>query len=159
MKGLAISQSILEELRTHARECDPYECCGLLAGQHGRADTHYRITNTVAKNDQASKVFSEAKVKDLNGLSEHNKAEVAYFMDPKELAQAFKDMRSRHLDLLGIYHSHTHSPAYPSETDVGLAYYPDAAYVIISLENKRHPTIRAFTIRDKQVHPLPITSL
>ena len=157
--ALSIPQSILDEIVAHAKECAPYECCGLLAGPTGQVKRHYRITNTVAKDEQAIKVFSEANVKHLKGLSEHTKAEVAYFMDPHEMLQAFKDMRTRNLDLLVIYHSHTHSPAYPSETDVGLAYYPEAAYLIVSLENKHDPTIKAYTIQDKQVRPLSITSL
>jgi proteasome lid subunit RPN8/RPN11 len=138
----------------HARELDPYECCGLLAGKDGTVARLYRITNTVAKDVQAIRVFDEAAVKRLGHLSETTRAEVAYFMDPKEMLGAFKDMRERQLDLVVIYHSHTHSPAYPSATDVGLAYYPDAAYVIVSLEDKTKPDIRAYWIKDRQVTPL-----
>ena len=72
-------------------------------------------------------------------------------MDTKELFLAFKDMRKNGLELTVAYHSHTHSPAYPSATDVGLAYYPDAAYLIISLENKATPDLRAYWIKDRQV--------
>jgi len=74
-------------------------------------------------------------------------------MDPKEMLAAFKDMRERQFDLVAIYHSHTHSPAYPSATDIGLAYYPEAAYLIISLEEKTKPDIRAYWIRDRRVIP------
>jgi [CysO sulfur-carrier protein]-S-L-cysteine hydrolase len=135
----------------HARSLDPFECCGLLAGKDGTISLHYRITNTVAKDNQAIQVFDQANVKQLGHLSERTRAEVAYFMDPKEMLGAFKDMRRRELDLLVIYHSHTHSPAYPSATDVGLAYYPDAVYVIVSLETKEKPDIRAYWIKDGQV--------
>ena len=137
----------------HARELDPYECCGLLAGKDGAVTDHYRITNTVAKDAQAVEVFEAAEVKQLKHLSEEGRAEVAYFMDPKEMLSAFKDMRTRGLDLAVIYHSHTHSPAYPSLTDIGLAYYPDAAYVIISLADKTKPDIKAYWIKDHQVTP------
>lgn len=135
----------------HARELDPFECCGLLAGTSGTVTRQYRITNTVAKDTQAMEVFAAARVKPLEHLSERTRAEVAYFMDPTEMLAAFKDMRDRQLDLAAIYHSHTRSPAYPSTTDVGLAYYPDAAYLIISLEDKLKPDIRAYWIRDRQV--------
>ncbi|MGH7228978.1 MAG: Mov34/MPN/PAD-1 family protein, partial [Nitrospiraceae bacterium] len=54
-------------------------------------------------------------------------------------------------DLAAIYHSHTHSRAYPSATDIGLAYYPEAAYIIISLEEKSKPDIQAYWIKDRQV--------
>jgi proteasome lid subunit RPN8/RPN11 len=74
-------------------------------------------------------------------------------MDPKEMLAAFKDMRTRRIELAVIYHSHTHSPAYPSTTDVGLAYYPDAMYIIISLEDKHCLDIRAYWIRDRSIMP------
>lgn len=135
----------------HARNLDPFECCGLLAGTNGAVSRHYRITNTVAKDARAVEVFDGADVKQLGRLSDATKAEVAYFMDPKEMLAAFKDMRQRDLELAVIYHSHTHSPAYPSMTDVGLAYYPDAAYLIISLENKSTPDLRAYWIKDRRV--------
>ncbi len=153
MSALAIPRQILDDLVAHARELDPFECCGLLAGKDGAVTRQYRITNTVAKDAQAVRVFDEANVKQLGHLTDTAKAEVAYFMDPKEMLAAFKDMRDRQLDLTVIYHSHPHSPAYPSMTDVGLAYYPDAAYVIVSLENKSRPDIRAYWIKNRQVSP------
>ena len=151
MSVLKIPRKILDEMIAHARELDPYECCGLLAGSNGAVARHYRITNTVAKDARAVEVFDGADVKQLGRLPDAAKAEVAYFMDPKEMLAAFKDMRQRNLDLTVIYHSHTHSPAYPSATDVGLAYYPDAAYLIISLERKSAPDLRAYWIKDRLV--------
>jgi len=151
MTVLKIPQQILDEMIAHAREPDPHECCGLLAGTNGAVSRHYRITNTVAKDARAVEVFEGADVKQLAHLSDQTKAEVAYFMDPREMLAAFKDMRQRNLDLAVIYHSHTHSAAYPSATDVGLAYYPDAAYLIISLEHKAAPDLRAYWIKDRQV--------
>ena len=159
VNGLKIPQQILSEMVAHAKERAPYECCGLLAGTNNQVDRHYRITNRVAEDDKAIKVFSEANVKHLKGLSDDTKAEVAYFMDPKEMLQAFKDMRAHDRELLVIYHSHTHSPAYPSETDVGLAYYPEVAYLIISLANAQDPDIKAFHIRDNQILPLSVIPL
>jgi [CysO sulfur-carrier protein]-S-L-cysteine hydrolase len=146
--ALKIPQSILHEMVAHARELDPFECCGLLAGTDGTVTHHYRIRNTVATDAQAVEVFEQANVKQLDHLSEKTRAEVAYFMEPREMLAAFKDMRERKIELVVIYHSHTHSPAYPSTTDVGLAYYPDAVYVIISLQDKVRPDIRAYWIKD-----------
>ena len=137
----------------HARDLDPFECCGLLAGANGTVTQHYRVTNTIAKDAQAVHVFDQANVKSLGHLSEQTRAEVAYFMEPKEMLAAFKDMRQRRIELAVIYHSHTHSPAYPSETDVGLAYYPDAVYIIISLEDKVKPDIRAYWINNRHITP------
>lgn len=137
----------------HARELDPYECCGLLAGKNGVVSHQYRITNTVAKDTTALQVFEGAQVKRLGDLVDTTRAEVAYFMDPKEMLAAFKDMRERQLEITVIYHSHPRSPAIPSSTDIGLAYYPDVAYLIISLEHKSRPDIRAYWIQDRQVIP------
>jgi proteasome lid subunit RPN8/RPN11 len=55
------------------------------------------------------------------------------------------------LDLVGIFHSHVATEAYPSRTDVELAAYPDAAYLILSLADQDAPVLRAFSIRDGQV--------
>jgi proteasome lid subunit RPN8/RPN11 len=54
-------------------------------------------------------------------------------------------------DLVGIYHSHTHTEAYPSKTDVELAFYPEALYFIVSLQDRQAPVIRAFRISDGQI--------
>jgi len=151
---LKIPRQILDEMIAHARALDPYECCGLLAGTDGTVSQHYRIANTVAKDAQAVEVFDAANVKQLAEMSEQKKAEVAYFMDPKEMLAAFKDMRERDIELTVIYHSHTHSPAYPSMTDIGLALYPDAAYLIISLEHKAQPDLQAYHIKDRRVTPI-----
>jgi len=156
---LKIPRTILDDMVAHARELDPFECCGLLAGRNGAVVHHYRITNTVANDVRAAQVLDEAHVKGLRHLPETTRAEVAYFMDPKEMLAAFKDMRQRQLDLIVIYHSHTASPAYPSTTDIGLAYYPEAAYMIISLEQKSKPDIRAYWIRDRQVVPAEFHSI
>ena len=153
MSSLTIPQHLVDGMIAHARELDPFECCGLLAGQEGVVLSQYRIANTVANDQHAVRVFAEANVKQLGRLAETARAEVAYFMDPKELLAAFKDMRTRGLELTVIYHSHTHSPAYPSQTDIGLAYYSDAAYLILSLADKAHPDLQAYWIKDSQVLP------
>ncbi|MBI2246320.1 MAG: M67 family metallopeptidase, partial [Armatimonadetes bacterium] len=73
-----------------------------------------------------------------------------YMMDPKEQLVAFKEMEAAGLDLLGIYHSHTHTAAYPSRTDVAKAYYPDAIYVIISLMDQQ-PAIKGYKITESKI--------
>lgn len=153
MSSLTIPQHILDDMVAHARELDPYECCGLLAGKNGAASHQYRITNTVANDTTALQVFEGAQVKRLGDLVDTTRAEVAFFMDPKEMLAALKDMRERQLEITVIYHSHPCSPAFPSSTDIGLAYYPDVAYLIISLEHKSRPDIRAYWIRDREVIP------
>jgi proteasome lid subunit RPN8/RPN11 len=60
------------------------------------------------------------------------------------------DIEAAELDLGAIYHSHTRTEPYPSQTDVNLAFYPDALYIIVGLA-QAEPDVRAFTIRDGQV--------
>ena len=110
----------------------PMECCGIMAG-------------TIAGQN--------ACVTHIYPVRNEDQSIVSYFMDPKELLWVHKNMRANKLDLLVIYHSHTHTQAYPSATDVRLAFYPDAYYMIISLETENHPDIKAFRIVDGNIDP------
>lgn len=111
------------DLIEHARSDFPYEVCGLLAGVNGRLTKHYRIPNAAR-----SMTF--------------------YNMDPKGMLVAMNEMDDNEWDLLGIYHSHTHTEAYPSPTDVELAFYADAVYLIVSLQDEDQPHVRAYDIVD-----------
>jgi proteasome lid subunit RPN8/RPN11 len=114
------------ELIAHARSDFPYEVCGLLAGVDGQLTRHYSIPNAAR-----SMTF--------------------YNMEPKALLAAMNDIDDNDWDLAGIYHSHTHTEAYPSATDVELAFYADAVYLIVSLQDQDHPVVRAFDIVDGQI--------
>jgi proteasome lid subunit RPN8/RPN11 len=74
-----------------------------------------------------------------------------YNMEPKALLAAMNDIDDNEWDLVGIYHSHTHTEAYPSATDVELAFYADSVYLIVSLQDRERPEIRAFDIVDGEV--------
>lgn len=104
----------------------PAECCGLIGGtDEGRTQSIYRLAN-VATN-----------------------AEVAYEAAPEELFAAQRQMRQRGESLLAIYHSHPRATQpTPSETDVRLAYYPDATYLIIGLAGTQ-PMVNAFRISEQ----------
>ena len=130
---LHIPQSIIDEMTAHARSLDPVECCGIMAGTTSGEDAHVTHIYPI-KNGDASNV--------------------SYFMEPKELLWVHKNMRSNKLDLLVIYHSHTHTQAYPSATDVRLAFYPEAHYMIISLEVKDQPDIKTFQIVKGKIDPI-----
>lgn len=123
---IELSREQAAALIAHAREEFPNECCGLLAGRNGRVERLYRGTNV-----------------------EHSP--FTYLMDPKEQLAAFKDMEAAERDLLAIYHSHTHTAAYPSKTDVAKAYYPDALHVIVSLADRDAPEVRAFRIVNGEI--------
>ena len=116
-----LDEKFAREMIAHAQREAPNECCGLLAGAKGRVEAVFPAKNA------------------LN-------SPVRYSLDPKELYRLLKTIDERGWDLLGIYHSHTHSQAYPSATDVKLAYYPEALYLIISLQDPGGPLVRAFRI-------------
>lgn len=124
---LTLGKIHADELIAHAREDSPNECCGLIGGtENGVARTVYRLRN-VASN-----------------------ALVTYEAAPEDLFTAQRTMRERGEHLLAIYHSHPRaSDPYPSETDVRLAYYPTAVYLIVGLGNKE-PCVKAFRISEKE---------
>lgn len=117
----------LEEIFAYAKEAAPAECCGLIGGTgDGTAKSIYSLRNVAA-----DKIIS-------------------YEAAPEDLFAAQRQMRERGEELLAIYHSHPRSaePA-PSETDVRLAYYPQAVYFIVGLAGPQ-PVIRAFRISERE---------
>lgn len=122
---LTIKKTVFDEIIGHASVNPSAEVCGLLGGTSGRVEKIYKMTNTSDTPD------------------------LCYFMDPKEQLKAMKSMREIQMQMVAIYHSHTHSEAYPSAKDVSLAYYTDTYYIIVSLTNK--PNVRAFKIVDGNI--------
>ncbi len=119
--------SYLREIVNHANEDKPNEVCGLIAGKDGHATKLYRTKNS-----------------DPN-------PRVRYNVEPLELLNALREMDRMGWGMMGIYHSHPATDAYPSGTDIGLAYYPEAVYIIVSLAGSEGPVARAFRIVDGQV--------
>ena len=122
---MKIPQAIYDELLEHARVDAPNECCGMIGGRDGTATTVYRATNAEG-------------------------SPLRYNLDPQDQFRIMSEMEERGEDLAGIYHSHTRSPAYPSQTDINLAAYPDAVYLIVSLA-EGETQLRGFWIRDGEV--------
>ena len=104
----------------------PNESCGLIAAEAGSPVKVFPMTNADA-------------------------SPVTYRLDGKEQLHVFDRMDERGWELWAIYHSHTHSEAYPSETDIRLAFYPDARYLLLSLADREHPVLRSFWITDGEV--------
>jgi proteasome lid subunit RPN8/RPN11 len=135
---LQIPKAIIDEMIAHAETEAPNECCGLLSGEKNVVSQLYKIGNLPAE---------DPTVADLKVTPDRR---FRYVMDPREQLRAFKEIRKNATELLAIYHSHPHSPAYPSSTDVRLAFYTDVFYVIISLE-KEQPAVRAYRIIDQVI--------
>ncbi|HUS13276.1 MAG TPA: M67 family metallopeptidase [Pyrinomonadaceae bacterium] len=117
----------MERIFAYAREADPAECCGLIGGtEDGRAKSVYSLRNVAANRN------------------------VSYEAAPEDLFAAQRQMRERGEELLAIYHSHPRSAEpTPSETDVRLAYYPQAIYFIVGLAGPQ-PIVRAFSVFERE---------
>lgn len=129
---MRLPRHLFEGMLAHAREEAPNECCGILGGKDGEASTLYRATNAEA-------------------------SPLRYTLDPNDLFRiTFREIPDNDEEMLAIYHSHTASPAYPSQTDINLATYPDAVYLILSLADGEEP-LRGFRIVDGQVTEVELT--
>ena len=108
----------------HSKSEDPNECCGILAGTNGDISKLYKIRNA-------------------------SPSPYRYVMDPQEMLTSIQDADENGIDLVAFYHSHTHSPAYPSETDTRMAVesgWVDFCYVLVSLEDEDKPVVRFYVI-------------
>jgi len=139
-RTLELPQQFKDAMVEHALAEDPNECCGLIAGKDGKLMKHYAITNV-------------------------EKSPYRYKLDDKEFLDAYRDIGDNDWDLEVIYHSHTHSPAYPSATDIKLVTWPDSVYLLLSLAEqdesgtlvrKEPPELRSYRIIDGEVTEEPI---
>jgi proteasome lid subunit RPN8/RPN11 len=125
---LTLDRASYDAIVAHARADAPDEACGLVAMRDGRPTRVIPMTNA-----ERSPTF--------------------YVMDSGELFQAFRSMRDNGEDdeEFVIYHSHTATEAYPSRTDVSIAAYPDAHYVVVSVRDPVEVELRSYRIVDGEV--------
>jgi proteasome lid subunit RPN8/RPN11 len=127
---VAIPRALLAELTNWALAGRPNEACGLLSAtetaEDGGTPTRFR------------------------GLANAAASPYRYLIDPDEQLRVMLEIDDSDEVVWGIVHSHVSSPAEPSSTDVGLAAYPDALYLICSLATDP-PVVRAWSIRDGAV--------
>ena len=123
---LLIDKHFRDEIVAHALEDDSIECCGVLAGTDRGFLKLFRMTNV-------------------------ENSPYRFSWDSKELINVWREMEDNEWEHRAVYHSHTHSEAYPSSTDVRLAAWPEAYYIIISLMDKKDPALRTFRILDGSV--------
>ncbi|MGE3909233.1 MAG: M67 family metallopeptidase [Chloroflexota bacterium] len=123
---IQIARAVYDEMIAHALETRPFECCGVLAGSGGIVTQGFRAEN----------------VADLNG--------VRYEVDPKAFLRINREIDDADLELLGIYHSHPFTRAYPSATDLAQA-WEGLVYVIVSLTDFLAPDVKAFTVVNGEI--------
>ena len=131
-----IKQKFIDEMVAHSKADLPNECCGILAGPDGQVMKTYPMSNVEA-------------------------SPFRFSMDPVELVQVDSEAGENDWELLAIYHSHTGSEAYPSDTDVRIAagtagLWPDVRYVLVSLMDMNNPVVRIFEISDGRVIAEPL---
>ena len=125
---LHMSTPLYEQVIAHCESQYPKEACGILAGTSEMVAQVYPMRNV-------------------------EESPIGYSMDPKEQLQVEKQMRSHSQHLIGIYHSHTASDAYPSSVDVGLSLGPEIAYVLVSLKDRQRPVLKSYRIDGTTVTP------
>jgi [CysO sulfur-carrier protein]-S-L-cysteine hydrolase len=122
---VVIPAALRDEIIAHAREGLPNEACGILAGRDGRVERFFP-----AQSDEPSPFY--------------------YRIEARDQIRIMNAIDDAGLDLVGIYHSHTRSPAYPSRTDAEQAFWPDAVYVIISLADET-ADVRGYRMKDMAI--------
>lgn len=123
---MQLDRTFLDQMLEQGLAEFPNEACGLIAGSDGRAVKVFPMVNADA-------------------------SPVTYRLEPREQLEVQDEMDEAGWDLWGIYHSHTHSEAYPSETDRKQAFYPDSYYLVLSLSDRENPVLRGFTIVDGEI--------
>ena len=137
---LRISHRCREEIIAHCRRQYPKEACGLLAGSTA-------TVVPVGKERLVMQVYPMRNVED---------SPIGYSMDPKEQLAVEKQMRQRGQRMIGIFHSHTATEAYPSSVDVRLAISPEISYVLVSLQDRGRPVFKSYRIDGTTITEEPI---
>ena len=132
---------IVQELIGHARRADPNEACGLILGSAPAAAGGRALRFEPTRNAAASPY--------------------RYEIDSKDLLRLTLEADDRDEVFWAIVHSHTHTPARPSPTDIGLAFYPDSLYILVSLAETGDPgepvpIVRAWRIVERNVFEVPL---
>ena len=131
MESIFLPRQLVNQILRQAQSSPDIEVCGLIAARDGRPTRCMPVPNIAAT---PQRLFA---------------------MDPARQIEAQRRMRERGEELFGIYHSHPHSPAQPSSTDLEQAGYPEALYIIVSLNTKGVLEMRGFRLSNNeatQVH-------
>ena len=128
---IEIPRAVCDDIVRHAHEALPNECCGLLLGQGTRIDEAVRTPNLKASPS-------------------------AYLIDPAAHFATLRRVRAEGRQIVGAYHSHTHSPAIPSASDLRESHYPEFVHVIASLDGDA-ADLRAYRIGGDRYEELALS--
>ena len=127
---LELTDDVYAAVIGHCYDGLPMEACGLLGGGGAKATVFYPCGNVA----RSSRVYTIA---------------------PKDHLRADRDAEARGLEIIGVVHSHTHTEAYPSPTDVAQAPDPGWHYVIVSMRHEA-PVLRSYRIVDGEISEEPV---
>ena len=130
-KRIFLREEHRRQIIDHCRAGRPNEACGLLGGHGDRIVTVYPARNK-------------------------EESPVRYEVAPEDLLRIFREIDDADQELIGIFHSHVASPAYPSQTDVRLAFYPEAVYFLVSLAREQAPELRGYTIVEGKIDEIEV---
>lgn len=125
-----VPKTILQAMINHALREAPRECCGILAGRRRTVSRMFETRNA-------------------------DESRITYVIAPEEQLVVFREMEEEGLDMVAIYHSHPNTIPFPSARDVRLAFYPDVAYIIISLKDGG-TSVKGFRIGKEAIFIEPI---
>jgi len=123
---MQLQRTHYEQILRHCLSEAPNEACGAVAGEGARPVKVFPAANAEASPD-------------------------TYQMDSREQLRIWNEMEEQGWEPLALYHSHTHSEAYPSETDRKQAFFPESVYLVLSVADQEAPVLRAFHIADGEV--------
>jgi len=126
MENIILPRQLVNQILHQAQSSPETEICGLVAAKDGQPTRCIQVANVA---EEPQRLFA---------------------MDPARQIDAQRGMRERGEALFGIYHSHPHSPAQPSATDLEQAGYPEALYIIVSLNTKGVLEMRGFRLMDNK---------
>jgi proteasome lid subunit RPN8/RPN11 len=132
MAETILPRTLINELLTHAQHSPEEEVCGLIASRHGVPSRVYPVANIASERNHL------------------------FAMEPKAQIDAMRHMREAGEELYAIYHSHPHAPAEPSLRDLEEAAYPEALYLIISLNTKGVLEMRGFRLGEGAVESVEL---
>jgi proteasome lid subunit RPN8/RPN11 len=135
---LRLTHAQYETVVSHCFDGFPDEACGLFAGPL-----------------DGSSAVGTGEVTAAYPCQNADQSARTYTVDSRDYLRAMRDAESRGTEIIGVWHSHTHTDAYPSPTDVRQAVDPGWWYVIVSLKHGE-PVLRAFRIRDESITEVPV---